>query len=134
MTITSLLADQNYSWQMRAKCGKNWTDYSSAGLFKTIGIGGIIESRVAGTVSAQSFEVVTSPNPSDSYFTLTVKSSNTTDRILVRVMDELGRVIEQKENVIAGTTVRFGEKYVPGLYFVMIQQGNNSKSVKLIRR
>ncbi|QNA44166.1 Ig-like domain-containing protein [Lacibacter sediminis] len=80
------------------------------------------------------FEVITAPNPSDSYFTLTVKSSNTTDRILVRVMDELGRVVEQKENVMSGTTIRFGDKYIPGMYFIMVQQGNNSKAVKLIRR
>ena len=63
-----------------------------------------------------------------------MKSSNTTDRILVRVMDELGRVVEQKENVMSGTTIRFGDRYIPGMYFIMVQQGKNSKAVKLIRR
>jgi hypothetical protein len=87
-----------------------------------------------GEFTTETFEVITAPNPSDSYFTLTVKSSNTTDRILVRVMDELGRVVEQKENVMSGTTIRFGDRYIPGMYFVMVQQGKNSKAVKLIRR
>lgn len=134
VTVNQLLASQNYNWQIRAKCGKSWTAYASAVAFKTTGIGSTVEAKKYEIVESLTFEVITAPNPSDSYFTLTVKSSNTTDRILVRVVDELGRVVEQKENVMAGTTVRFGDKYIPGLYFVMVQQGKNSKSVKLVRR
>ena len=102
----------------------------------TIVIGGAGKVRTGEQVitTAPIFEVITAPNPSDSYFTLTVKSSNITDRILMRVIDELGRVVEQKENVMAGTTVRFGDKYIPGIYFVTVQQGDNRKVLKLIRR
>jgi hypothetical protein len=96
--------------------------------------GGGKPTKREGEFTSETFEVITAPNPSDSYFTLTVKSSNTTDRILVRVMDELGRVVEQKENVISGTTIRFGDTYIPGMYFIMVQQGKNNKAVKLIRR
>ncbi|MEJ8817783.1 Ig-like domain-containing protein [Lacibacter sp. H407] len=96
--------------------------------------GGGKPTKREGEFTTETFEVITAPNPSDSYFTLTVKSSNTTDRILVRVMDELGRVVEQKENVMSGTTIRFGDRYIPGMYFIMVQQGKNSKAVKLIRR
>lgn len=135
--LSSLQANQTYIWQIRAKCGKSWTDYAPSATFKTLRIGSAVEAREEQEpviTAVPTFEVITAPNPSDSYFTLTVKSSNTTDRILVRVMDELGRVVEQKENVMAGTTVRFGDKYIPGMYFVMVQQGKNSKAVKLVRR
>jgi hypothetical protein len=135
VTITTLLSDQNYSWQIQAKCGKSWTGYSNAAAFKTTGgSASSVETKTYEIVTTQTFEVITAPNPSDSYFTLTVKSTNKTDRILVRVMDELGRVVEQKENVMSGTTVRFGDKYIPGIYFITVQQGKNLKSVKLVRR
>ena len=133
-TINTLLSNQNYTWQIRAKCGKGWTDYAPAVSFKTLGSASAVEARTTEIVHNNLFEVTTAPNPSDSYFTLTVRSSNNNERILMRVIDELGRVVEQKENVMPGTTVRFGDKYIPGIYFVLVQQGNNSKSVKLIRR
>ncbi|RXK59685.1 T9SS type A sorting domain-containing protein [Lacibacter luteus] len=134
VTIYGLQPNQNYSWQIQAKCGKSWTGYSTAIAFITEGTAGLVEAKTSVVTTTPNFEVITAPNPSDSYFTLTVKSSNTTDRILVRVVDGLGRIVEQKENVMAGTTVRFGDKYIPGIYFISVQQGSNLKTVKLIRR
>ena len=85
-------------------------------------------------VTETNFEVVTAPNPSNSYFNLTVKSSNTNEPVLVRVMDELGRMIEQKENVMPGSTIRFGEKYIQGMYFIMVVQDKNRKTIKLVKQ
>ncbi len=85
-------------------------------------------------VTESLFEVVSAPNPSNSYFTITVKSSNTNEPVRVSVMDELGRVIERKENVMPGSTIRLGENYIRGMYFVMVIQDSKRKLIKLIKQ
>ena len=39
VTITGLTANQNYNWHIRAKCGNNWTAYSTAISFRTLAAG-----------------------------------------------------------------------------------------------
>jgi len=49
VVISSLLANQNYNWQIRAKCGNIWTAYSASIPFKTLPVSAsFVTTSVAG--------------------------------------------------------------------------------------
>ncbi len=51
----------------------------------------------------------------------------------VRVVDALGRLIETKNNIPANGTSRIGDNYRPGIYFVEVIQGGESKRIQIIK-
>jgi hypothetical protein len=73
------------------------------------------------------------PNPSSTQFNVHLESSNTTDKITLRVYDLNGRTVRLMQDLRAGQTVQFGSEYRPGIYFVEILQGSNRKQVKLLK-
>lgn len=75
-----------------------------------------------------------SPNPTTYSFNIIVHSSNRTEKITVRVVDVLGRVIENRNLITAGKTFTLGESYSAGVYLVEVIQGNDRKTVKLIKQ
>ena len=52
---------------------------------------------------------------------------------MLQVTDISGRVVEIRDNIIPGTSVRIGESYKAGAYFVRVLQGTNHKELKLIK-
>jgi len=62
------------------------------------------------------------PNPSKTYFTLYVRSNSDKPAIL-QVFDLYGRVKEVR-SFYPDATIRLGDNYRPGVYFVKITQGN----------
>ena len=90
------------------------------------------EMEVKGPEVSNSFDVIASPNPSASNFTINVSSNHKTEKITMQVVDMYGRVIETK-NVNADSPIRFGDRYNPGTYFLRILQGKEHKEIKLIK-
>lgn len=75
-----------------------------------------------------------SPNPTTYSFNITVHSSNKNEKIAVRVVDVLGRAIENRNLINEGETFRLGESYSAGIYLVEAIQGNERKILKLIKQ
>ena len=50
----------------------------------------------------------------------------------MQVIDMYGRVVETR-NVNANSSIRFGDRYNAGTYFVRILQGKQHKEIKLIK-
>jgi len=73
-----------------------------------------------------------SPNPSRTNFELTVTSTNTNDRILVRVVDLYGRLLDMS-TVTPGSRMKLGAAYREGVYFVHIIQGGKVQVLKLLK-
>jgi hypothetical protein len=48
-------------------------------------------------------------------------------------MDITGRVIEQRTDVPANTTIQLGDKYHPGIYIAEFIQGKNKITLRLIK-
>ena len=96
---------------------------------------GEMEAKVPEVLNG--LEVNAFPNPSNTDFTLTIRTNNPKDKIIMQVIDMYGRVIEARNvsaNPIAiGSMIRFGERYRPGTYFVRIIQGKEHKEIKLIK-
>ncbi|MDQ3843104.1 MAG: T9SS type A sorting domain-containing protein, partial [Bacteroidota bacterium] len=79
-------------------------------------------------------KVAAYPNPSTRYFTLQINSNVTKDAITLRVVDLSGKLIELRNNLQAGQTLRLGDKYQPGMYFVEVLQGNRRELLKLVKQ
>ena len=85
-----------------------------------------------GSRAASPFTVTVAPNPATYYSTFQFKSESNENMKIV-VYDVNRRMIEQRPVVIANSTIRLGEGYMPGVYFVEIMQGTQMHVVKLIK-
>ena len=84
-------------------------------------------------ISSVAISIQVFPNPTVSVFNLKVETGNTKDPLILRVIDEAGRIIEMRNNLVAGQTIQFGAAYLPGNYFLQIIQGKNKEQVKLLK-
>jgi hypothetical protein len=73
------------------------------------------------------------PNPSASYFMLQINGAANAGKISLRVTDILGRVVEQRNNVQAGSTIQIGSAYRKGIYIAELLQGTNREQIKLVK-
>ena len=71
-------------------------------------------------------------NPSPNYFDLQIRG-NAEDNIRLTVYDHLGRIIETKSTLVSNQTVRLGSYYNPGVYLVVIVQGTQRQTLKLVK-
>ena len=74
------------------------------------------------------------PNPSTSYFTINIETSNTKDKISIRLIDVAGRVVEVRNNISGSQTLKMGNNLKAGLYFAEIRQGSSTRQVKLLKQ
>ena len=77
-------------------------------------------------------DVRVGPNPSHNYFTLSVSSKNN-DPVTVIISDNFGKIMEKYERVNASGTLRFGDKLKTGFYLVEVIQGEERKTVKVLK-
>jgi hypothetical protein len=82
---------------------------------------------------APELEVTVMPNPSTHQFTIVVKSNNLTTPIQMQVADMSGRATEIRRGLMPGQTIIVGSNYRQGVYLAEFVQGNNRKTVKLIK-
>ncbi|MDN3655524.1 M12 family metallo-peptidase [Ferruginibacter paludis] len=72
------------------------------------------------------------PNPGTGIFNVVVKSNNSTEKVVMKVTDVYGRLLEIK-TVNANSTTSIGSGYAPGGYFVQLIQGKQHQQMKLIK-
>ena len=80
------------------------------------------------------FAVVSYPNPFLNNFNLNVTSSSS-ENVEVVVYDMIGRVLEKhQENVSEINTLEFGTNYPAGVYNVIVTQGMEVKTLRVIKK
>jgi hypothetical protein len=72
------------------------------------------------------------PNPTHSSFVVAVNSKSN-EQINLRVVDLLGRVVENRTIMNPQAVLKIGEGYSPGIYIIRATQGSLIKEVKLIK-
>lgn len=87
--------------------------------------------RLGNEVVVKELLVSVLPNPSASHFNLVLQSKNQ-KAITLRVLDALGRVVETRSNLGAGT-IQLGSYYKAGVYQVEVMQGNERVAVSLVK-
>ena len=85
---------------------------------------------VAGT--SQPLMLRAYPNPSTSYFNLAITGS-IDNPVTVRVFDVRGRVVQAVQKITPPATLRLGDRWTNGTYFVEVIQGNERKLLKVIK-
>ncbi len=73
------------------------------------------------------------PNPSASYFTLSIKS-NSGSPVAVTIFDIMGRKTESKPTVAANGEIIIGNKLQPGIYFVEVVQDGKKERIKIVKQ
>jgi hypothetical protein len=81
---------------------------------------------------AKELEVKATPNPTNNNFNVYVRSNNLKDKIIMKVVDMYGRIIEVR-NVAAGQIIKLGDKYRAVTFFVKFIQGEDHKQLKLVK-
>ena len=79
------------------------------------------------------FEVQAMPNPTTSSFTIVIHSS-TVRNISMQLTDPTGKVLQRWSGIAPSATVSFGENLSAGMFLLTIQQGSQTKVLKLIKR
>jgi hypothetical protein len=76
------------------------------------------------------FHVQALQNPTATNFTLKIESPDFSKKIVLKVVDRIGRIVELK-TVYANRTLTFGRNYIAGLYYVLITQGTEKRILQL---
>jgi hypothetical protein len=86
------------------------------------------------TGSANKFDVLVYPNPSSTNFNLNITTSSA-ENVEVKVYDMIGKLIHKMEgspSKVAG--LPFGDRYPSGVYNVIVSQGTEEKTLRLIKK
>lgn len=83
--------------------------------------------------TAPQLQVKVLPNPSTTYFTLVTGSNNSKEKISLRVINQLGAVVETRNNIAPNGNLQLGHNYRDGIYIVELIQGQQRAQVKLVK-
>jgi len=80
------------------------------------------------------FDVKTYPNPFAENFKLDINTS-AEESVSVKVYDMIGKLVESKEISVSELgTQELGSRYPSGVYNVIVSQGENAKTLRVIKR
>jgi hypothetical protein len=82
--------------------------------------------------AGNNFQAIASPNPFASTFGLNL-STTSEEQIQVRVYDMLGKLVEDRK-AQASDIIELGDNYPSGVYNVIVSQGENTKTLRVIKR
>lgn len=80
------------------------------------------------------FTAVAYPNPFETNFSLNVTTASD-DKVTVAVYDMIGKMLESKEvNASELQAIELGTNFQSGVYNVVVSQGENVKSIRMVKR
>jgi hypothetical protein len=100
-------------------------------------INSIVSARfgdATATSTGTDFKAAGYPNPFETNFTLNVTTTSD-EKVQVAVYDMIGKQLESKEvNATDANALEVGANYPSGVYNVVVSQGENVKSLRMIKR
>ena len=91
----------------------------------------VVDVTTLQTASAN-LDVKVMPNPTTTSFNIVIRGKDK-GTVSVRVMDVYGRVIYLSQKIGTNASLRLGDKWLSGTYFVEVLQGEERKIVKVIK-
>ncbi len=125
-TGVAVLYNTDYSIRVAALVGGVWGNYGASCTVTT-------PTPIIARLKAKSFNVSAYPNPFVAAFNLNLETPNKED-VTIAVYDMMGRQIENKvinANEIENTSL--GQNYSIGVYNVIVSQGMNIETVRLVK-
>ncbi|HSB92649.1 MAG TPA: metallophosphoesterase, partial [Flavitalea sp.] len=89
-------------------------------------------AKEANALQATALNVRVAPNPSAGLFFVTLET-NSTDNIVLSVSDLFGRPVHLEKGA-PKKVYNIGRTLAPGMYILRIEQGNKSKTIKIIKQ
>jgi aminopeptidase N len=92
------------------------------------------EEQTEKRITNNELETLIYPNPSADEFTIKISSQDKLAPVDLYVVNQLGTIVEHKENVTLDENVTFGSALATGLYIIHLNQGEKQHSVKIIKK
>ncbi|HEV7332303.1 MAG TPA: alpha-amylase family glycosyl hydrolase [Flavisolibacter sp.] len=73
------------------------------------------------------------PNPSNTYFRISIEYGQSAESAQLKVYDLKGRLVENRSNIALNTVFELGRNYRSGVYLLEIWLGKERKQLKLIK-
>ena len=90
--------------------------------------------RLTSEVGKEQFEVIAYPNPYSDSFNLEVRTTSES-QVDIKVYDMMGRLVDFRTTSASEvTSLPLGNSYPSGVYNVIIKQGNNTTTQRVVRR
>lgn len=74
------------------------------------------------------------PNPTQNHFTIQLQGAVNGGGLQLRVLDLMGRVVEQHLNLQQQAALRIGESFTKGIYFIELSNGTEKTTIKLLKQ
>lgn len=84
-------------------------------------------------VSSKPLTINVAPNPTTSYFRISIESSNLNVKAQVKVYDVNGRLVGVKNNITINSVIEIGKNFPIGIYLVDVYQNNERKQLTLVK-
>ncbi|MEZ4839069.1 GEVED domain-containing protein [Flavobacterium sp.] len=132
--FTGLLPGEMYTVRVAIRLNGVWGPYGKSCSIITPGAGRPDEVTRVDQTAVNEFKAIAYPNPFATSFTIDVKTSNT-EAVSLTVYDMAGRLLEVKEVKAQDVTnYQFGDRYPSGVYNVIVTQGNETRTVRVVKQ
>ncbi|RAR46228.1 T9SS type A sorting domain-containing protein, partial [Flavobacterium lacus] len=123
-----------YTVRVAIRLNGVWGPYGKSCSIITPGAGRPDEVTRMDATTIDGFKAIAFPNPFANSFAIDVKTSNT-EPVSLTVYDMAGRLLEVKEVKAADVTnYQFGDRYPSGVYNVIVTQGNETRTVRVVKQ
>jgi hypothetical protein len=92
----------------------------------------LIAPPITSIAAVTALEAKVMPNPTTTVFNLVIKGK-ATEPVTVRVTDVYGNLVQLNQKIGSSATLRLGERWTNGTYFVEVIQGTERKLLKVIK-
>ncbi|MBC8883097.1 T9SS type A sorting domain-containing protein [Flavobacterium piscinae] len=132
--FTGLVPGEMYTVRVSIRLNGVWGPYGkSCSIITPGGVGRTDEVSRVDADTVNEFKAVAYPNPFATSFTLDVRTSNT-EAVSLTVYDMAGRLLEVREVKAQDVTnYQFGNQYPSGVYNVIVTQGEETRSIRMIK-
>jgi hypothetical protein len=86
------------------------------------------------TLSITNLSLKVYPNPTSHYFNVVVEGGDSNIEGLLRIVNQVGQLVEEIKSVKPGQEVKLGYGYINGTYFVEYRQADRRAIVKVVKR
>ena len=124
----------DYSVRVAVMTVGTWSPFGDACIITSPGTAARFIPATEPTTASETFKAVAYPNPFASAFAIDVTSSATAP-VQLKVYDMTGRMIESRNvNTSDLNTLQVGDRYPSGVYNVIVTQGANVETLRVIKR
>jgi hypothetical protein len=133
--FTGLLAGNTYTVRVAIQLNGVWGPYGkSCSIITPGGVGRTDEITRVDEGLVNEFKAIAYPNPFVTSFAIDVRTSNT-ETVSLTVYDMTGRLLEATEAKAQDlTNYQFGDRYPSGVYNVIVTQGNETRTVRVVKQ